>query len=172
MDQNKKNEIETKDGLAPFNDFQQVLKTHSVDGLFYIRLPVEWEPFESDRFRAKSKNDQTQISITNWNLNTKGQILNAEEINQQLTKLVLPQYEDFVANGGYEPHDDLIINEKDGFISKSFKVDAETQYYLTTLRSISENKTILTMFIIRDIGEYNPEMRARLLIIRSMMQYV
>ena len=160
-----KSKVEGNNGVAPFDDFTMVTKTYLVDGIYSIGLPVDWKPFESDRFRAKTDDGKTQISITNYNMKLDGTC----SIEEELKKLVLPQYEDFITGGGYVPYDDLIVNEK--YISRSFKIDNETQYYLTTINSINGNN-ILTGFIIRDIDEYRPQMRAFLLNIASMMMFV
>ena len=161
----QKSKPESNNGVIPFDDFTMVTKTFLIDGIYSIGLPVGWKSFESDRFRAKTDDGKTQISITNWNMKLDGTC----SIEEELRKLVLPQYEDFVTGGGYMPYDDLIVNEK--YISRSFKIDNETQYYLTTINSINENN-ILTGFIIRDIDEYRPQMRAILLNIASMMMFV
>ena len=149
-------------GVVPFNDVTCVMKPYIVDGMLRVNIPVHWEPYESDRFRAKSKDGKTQISITNWKIAD-----SALPIAEQLINMVNPLYERFVVEGGYEPHNDFIAN--DAYISKSFKVDEETQYYLTTMNQ-AHGKTIATGIIVRDIGEYDPEMRATLLIIASSIQ--
>ena len=150
--------------VTKFDDFGLTLKFHLVDDLFIIGLPVQWESFKSDRFRAKTKDERTQISITTWNLKDDIQ----PPFDHELKEIVLPQYEDYVNKGGYEPHDDLIINEK--YISKSFKVDDETQYYLMTMNNVN-GETYLTNLIIRDIGKYDPQKRAALLSIVSTMKF-
>ena len=157
-------------GFVPFDDFSLVLKRHLVDSLYYIGLPVGWEPYQSDRFRAKTSDDKTQISITNWKLGTNGRLFSEQEIKRFLEENVIPQYSKYVDEGGYEPYDDLVINEN--YISKSFKVDKETQYHLSSLVNIAEDKTYLTGFIIRDLDNYSPEMRATLSIIQGTMNFV
>ncbi len=152
-------------GVIPFEDFTLVLKTHLVDSLFTIGLPAGWEPYQSDRFRAKTQDNKTHISITTWKLNSD----NKPAGRQQLEAIILPLYEKFVTEGAYEPYDDLIIN--DTYISKSFKVDEETQYYLTVMNKSGKN-TYQTGFIIRDIGDYNPQLRAALLNITASMQFI
>jgi len=138
-------------------------KVHAVDGILKIELPEYWESFESDRFRAKSSDGKTQISITNFGMDIK------QSLGETLLKnITLPLYERFVAEGGFEPHDDLIVNDR--FISKSFKVDEETQYYLTAINMIG-GKVIQTAIIVRDIGEYNLELRKILLSIAETIQF-
>jgi hypothetical protein len=134
-----------------------------VDSLFYIGLPVGWEPFESDRFRAKTIDGKTQISITNWITNE-----NCAFDEKTFRESNLPLYKKFVDEGEYEPYDDLIANDK--YISKSFKVDAETQYYLTTANNIGD-KFLRTDFIIRDIGDYDHKMRRLLQVIMASMKF-
>ena len=150
-------------GVVPFDDFKLVMKVHVVDSLFRIGLPVGWGPYESDRFRAKTQDGKIQISITNWHKKD-----NAPMGQEELKATVLPTYKSFVEEGGYEPYDDLIVNDK--YISKSFKVDDETQYYLTTTNNI-DGRIIITGFIIRDIAEYDPQMRATLLNIVATMMF-
>jgi hypothetical protein len=124
-----------------------ILKTHTVNGLFYIGLPVDWKPFESDRFRAKTQDGKTQISITNYRIS---EVHTINKLFFEDWKLHL--YDDFVTKGGYEPYDDLLANNQ--YISKSFKVDEETQYYLTTAKALVDS-TMVTDIIIRDIGNYD-----------------
>ncbi len=152
-------------GVIPFEDFTLVLKTYIVDSLFTIGLPAGWEPYPSDRFRAKTQDGKTHISITNWKFNSDNKPLD----RQELEAIILPLYEKFVTEGAYEPYDDLIVN--DTYISKSFKVDEETQYYLTTINKSGES-FYQTGFIIRNIGDYNPQLRAALLNIVASMKFV
>ena len=81
---------------------------------------------------------------------------------------MLPLYDKYVDEGGYVPYDDFFINKNQ--ISKSFKIDDETQYYLTTINTIG-GRTVLSSFIIRDIGMYDPKMRATLLNIVATMKF-
>jgi len=85
-----------------------------------------------------------------------------------LKEVTLPLYDRFEAEGGFEPYDDLIVNDK--FISKSFKVDKETQYYLTAINMVG-GKVIQTAIIVRDIGEYNLELRKILLNIAETIKF-
>jgi len=138
-------------------------KVHAVDGILKIELPEYWKPFESDRFRAKSSDEKTQISITNFGKDIK------QPVGEALLKdVTLPLYDRFVAEGGFEPYDDLIVNDK--FISKSFKVDGETQYYLTAINVVG-GKVIQTAIIVRDIGDYNLELRKVLLNIAETIRF-
>jgi hypothetical protein len=158
-------ELGNMQGVVSFEDFTLIFKTHSVDEIFWIGLPIGWEPFESDRFRAKTQDEKTKISITNWVLADESQIADG----QQLKTRVLPLYEKFIVEGGYEPYDDLIANKK--YISRSFKVDEETQYYLTAINNV-ESKQYRSDFIIRDMDKYNPQMRAILLNIVASMKFI
>lgn len=124
-------------------------------------LPVGWEPYESDRFRTKTQDDKTCLSITNW-------ILDDRLSPTQRQTNVLALYDKFVQGGGYEPYADLII--QDSYISQSFRVDSETQYYLTRFSTVGD-KTYQSGFIIRDIGAYDPQMRATLLQLVHTMKF-
>ncbi len=138
-------------------------KVHFLYHYFTVELPSDWEPFESDRFRAKTKDESTQISITVFS--KKGEnTIDADFFKELKLKL----YDLFVVEGEYEPHEDLLTEEN--FISKSFKVDDETQYYLTTAYNIN-GKTFVMDFIIRNTGDYNAEMRNTLLEIKDSVQY-
>lgn len=129
-------------------EFKKVL----VDDFFIIDLPADWEPYESDRFRAMTPDGKTQISIKSY-VGPDADIT----INDQYFKdLKLALYDRFVTEGEYEPYDNLFVN--DACISKSFKVDDETQHYLTTARKI-DGRLIVTDLIIRDIGGYDPKMQ-------------
>lgn len=154
-----------KDGVAPFENFTVVLETHLVDSLYWVGIPADWTPFASDRFRAKTQDGKTQISITNWVIDSGEESVGEE----QLKASVLPLYKSFVEEGGYEAYDDLIVNNN--YISKSFKVDEETQYFLTMLNKKGD-KVYQSSFIIRDIAEYNPQMRATLLNIAATVKFV
>ena len=153
---------EKQSGVKEFEDFTTVFKVHVVDSFFTIGLPVSWEPYESDRFRAKTQDDKTHISITTWNLNSDVPI-----DKPFIESRALHLYEKFVTEGGYEPYDDLVVTDE--YISKSFKVDEEIQYYLTKLYKVN-GSVHQTGFIIRDIGDYNPQMRATLLNIAGTMK--
>jgi hypothetical protein len=135
------------------DDFLFVLdsKEYLIDDMFIVKLPINWLPYASDKFRAKTKDNKTQISIVNYAKE------GTECIDSQFFKnLKLELYDRYVSEGKYEPYDDLIVNND--FISKSFKVDKETHYYLTKAYNVDDN-TIITEFIMRDIGNYNVQMR-------------
>ena len=151
-------------GVVPFDDFKLVMKVHVVDSMFRIGIPVGREPYDSDHFRAKTQDDKIQSSITNWHKKDS----NAPMGQEELKATVLPTYKRFVEESSYEPYDDLIANDK--YISKSFKVDDETQYYLTTTNNI-DGRIIISSFIIRNIAEYDPQMRATLLNIVATMMF-
>lgn len=159
---NLKNKSDDKQGVVPFEDFKLIMKPYIVDGIYSIGIPVGWNVFESDRFRCKTEDEKTQMSITNWNID------NPSSNEDELRSRVLPLYDKYVDEGGYVPYDDFFINENQ--ISKSFKVDNETQYFLTTINAIG-GKTVLSSFIIHDIGTYDPQMRATLLNIVATMQF-
>lgn len=132
--------------------FVQEFNKYLVDDLLIIGLPVEWIPFESDRFRAKTSDDKLQMSIVNYQINAKDLKIDAEFFKG----LKLELYDKFVNEGEYEPYDDLKVT--DSFICKSFKVDEETQYYYTTSRVI-DDMIVTTDIIVRELGEYNDKMQ-------------
>jgi len=138
------------------------MRTHLVDGIYRVGIPDSWNVYESDRFRAKTEDGRTEISITNWSSKE------PFSIEKDLKERFLRLYEQFVSEHGYEPYDDFVFN--DNKISKSFKVDDETQYYLSTINVMGE-QNILTQFIIRDNGNYDPQIRATLALIVSTMQF-
>ncbi|MCF6360537.1 MAG: hypothetical protein L3J29_07220 [Cyclobacteriaceae bacterium] len=130
-------------------------KEHLIDNFFIVKLPIDWIPYKSDRFRAKTKNGKLQMSIINY-ANQTGEI----EVNSDFFKeLKIDLYAKFVTEGGYEPYDDLIVTND--FISKSFKVDDETQYYLTTARNVN-GRGIITEIIIREFDDYSTNMTSLL----------
>ena len=144
-------------------EFQLELRPYTVDNVYTVKLPVEFVPYESDKFRAKTEDGKTTISITNWKVNGEKPI-----INQQFFKeLILKLYDRFVTEGEYEPYDDLKITDE--FIRKSFKVDEETQYYFTSAKIIND-EVIIIDFIIREIGNYNRYMQPTLEIINKSIQ--
>lgn len=135
---------------------------HLIDDCFIVKLPTDWIPYQSDRFRAKTKNEKLQISIINY-ANQTGEI----EVNTDFFKeLKIDLYQKFVTEGGYEPYEDLSVTNN--FISKSFKVDDETQYYLTTARNVN-GRTIITDIIIRDFNDYSTTMTSLLQEISNSM---
>jgi len=160
---NHKNTADNAHGDVANDEFVLTMKRYSVGGMYNVGIPANWNFYNSDRFRAKTEDGKTQISITSWIISNPG---TNEEV---LKSMVLPLYDNFVTEGGYEPYDDFFINANQ--ISKSFKVDNETQYHLTLLNDV-RGKNIVTSFIIRDIGKYDPEMRATLLCIANTMQFV
>lgn len=134
-------------------EFETDFKKHLIDELLLISLPVDWIPYESDRFRAKTNDGKLQMSIVNY----ENQHKNGIKIDSQFFKeLKLELYDMFVSEGEYEPYDDLKVTNT--FITKSFKVDEETQYYYTTARNIN-GRLIITDIIVREIGEYNKKMQ-------------
>ena len=144
-------------------EFQLELRPHEVDNLFIVKLPTEFIPYESDKFRAKTEDGKKTISITNYRLNGEKPAIN----KQFFEELKLDLYERFVTEGEYEPYDDLKVTDE--FIRKSFKVDEETQYYFTSARII-DGSLIVTEFIIREIGGYNRYMQPTLEIINKSIQ--
>ena len=134
-------------------EFVVDMRPHEIYGIFAIRLPADWEPFESDRFRAKSPDESTMLSITLYGSEDSSGFINSEFFkNAQLG-----MYERFVIEGGDEPYDDPLITDE--FISQSFKVDDETQYYLTTARKL-DDQIVIANIIIRDLGAYDMRLRA------------
>jgi len=151
-------------GVIPFENFNLVLQYQEVEGLYRIALPADWEPYESDRFRTKSKDGKTLLSITVW------RIKDEEPITEQYIRDCMTSiFEGFVTEGGYIPYNDFISNDK--YVSKSFKVDNETQYYLHVFHTTEFGK-FRSGLIIRDIGDYNPQMRATLQVIVSTIQFL
>lgn len=119
---------EDKDAFA----FSLELRSHIVDDFFIIKLPTEFIPYESDKFRARTEDCKKAILIANYQ-----KPWNGEKINQKFfEKLKLHVYNLFVQDGGYEAYDDLKITDE--FIRRSFKVDEETQYYFTSSRIIDD----------------------------------
>jgi hypothetical protein len=161
----KKEELNVSEADKGNFKFQLELRPHVIDNLYTIKLPVEFIPYESDKFRAKTEDGMKTISITNY-------LLDSEKskpiINKQFfEKLKLDTYDIFVTEGEYEPYDDL--KATDEFIRKSFKVDEETQYYFTSAKIIDDELLIIE-FIIREIGEYNRSMQPTLEIINRSIQ--
>ncbi len=137
------------------NEFEFIidLKKHLVDNFYIISLPANWKQYKSDRFRAKTNDDKLQVSITNYANQSNGDF----KINSSFFKdLKLHLYENFVTEGEYEPYDDLKVTDK--FITKSFKVDEETQYYYTTAKNVN-GQLVITDIIVREVGEYNKKMQ-------------
>jgi len=157
---NKRKQEEENEGFEFITDF----KKHLIDNLLIVNLPVDWIPFESDRFRAKTNDEKLQMSLVNYENKANNEI----KIDSQFFKdLKLSLYENFVTEGEYEPYDDLKIS--DNFIAKSFKVDDETQYYYTTARKIN-GQLIVTDIIVREIGDYDKKMQPLLQIIGRSME--
>jgi hypothetical protein len=125
---------------------------HSLYGIFAIRLPADWEPYESDRFRAKTRDETTQLSVTLYQGDASS-VINSEFFRNSQMGL----YRRFVTEGGYEPYDDLLV--KDAFITQSFKVDEETQYYLTSAHRRGD-ELFLANIIIRNLSGYDTRLRA------------
>ncbi|MDR2918667.1 MAG: hypothetical protein LBV72_04795 [Tannerella sp.] len=144
----KTSEIKRTEAEKGSVEFQLELRPHLVDNFFVMKLPVEFVPYESDKFRAKTDDGKKMITITNYQTEWKGNAIDKHFFEE----LKLNLYEVFVKEGGYEPYDDLVVTDQ--FIRKSFKVDEETQYYFTSARVIGD-KVIMTDFIVREIGPYN-----------------
>jgi len=144
--------------------FQLELRPHTVDNFFTVKLPTEFIPYESDKFRAKTEDGKKTISITNFQKTWNGETINKEFFED----LKLDTYNAFVNEGGYEPYDDL--KATDEFIRRSFKVDRETQYYFTSARIINGN-IVCTDFIVRELGGYNRIIMPMLEIINNSIEY-
>jgi len=153
----------SKEDRGGFN-FQLELRPHTVDNFFTVKLPTEFIPYESDKFRAKTEDGKKTISITSFQKPWNGEIINQKFFED----LKLDTYKVFVNEGGYEPYDDLKVTDE--FIRKSFKVDKETQYYFTSARIINNN-LVITEFIIREIGGYNRVTMPMLEIINNSIEY-
>lgn len=144
-------------------EFQLELRPHLVDNFFVIKLPVEFVPFESDKFRAKTADETKMITITNYQKEWTGEAVDKRFFEE----LKLSLYEVFVNEGGYEPYDDLVVTDR--FIRKSFKVDEETQYYFTSARIIGDN-VIITDFIVRETGAYNRTVMPMLEVVNASIE--
>ncbi|WP_165748742.1 hypothetical protein [Cellulophaga sp. Z1A5H] len=145
-------------------EFEVDLKKHLIDNFYIIRLPITWNSYDSDRFRAKTNDGKLQMSIANYTSQDKKDI----KINSSFFKdLKLELYDQFVTEGEYEPYEDLKIT--DDFITKSFKVDQETQYYYTTAKNVN-GQLVITDIIIREIGAYNKKMQPLLQIIGKSIE--
>jgi hypothetical protein len=132
-------------------------KNHLIDTIITISIPADWIPFKSDRFRTATQDGKTKMSVTNYEKQNSAQM----DVNEQFLKdLKLPLYEKFKTEGGYEPYNDL--ESTDSYIMQSFKVDEETQYYLSTANSI-KGSVVCTDIIIREIAEY--DLKTRLLLL-------
>ena len=151
---------EEKEEFTFITDF----KKHLIDNLLIVNLPVNWIPYESDRFRAKTDDGKLQMSLVNYENKEKNNVA----INSQFFKdLKLDLYDVFVTEGEYEAYDDLKVS--DSYITKSFRVDEETQYYYTTAKNVN-GRLIITDIIVRDIGAYNKKMQPLLQIIGHSME--
>lgn len=159
----KTSEIKRTEAEKGSVEFQLELRPHLVDDFFVIKLPVEFVPFESDRFRAKTADETKMITITNYQTEWKGDAIDKRFFEE----LKLNLYEVFVKEGGYEPYDDLVVTDE--FIRKSFKVDEETQYYFTSARKVGDN-LIVTDFIVREIGSYNRTIMPTLEVINKSVE--
>ncbi|UIR57003.1 hypothetical protein LZQ00_04105 [Sphingobacterium sp. SRCM116780] len=144
--------------------FQLELKPYLIDNLLTIQLPIEFIPYESDKFRAKTENGKKSISIASYQKEWKGENINKKFFEE----LKLNLFDRFVNEGGYEAYDDLKVTDE--FIRKSFKVEEETQYYFTSARLINNN-LIITEYIIREIGLYNRYMMPTLEIINRSVTF-
>ena len=145
----KKQKQDTKESAAQKNEH---ITSFVVDNLFQITTVSDFKKVDGDRFRLATEDDKVRLSISNY-LSTDS----IEKVNKEyLKEIILPLYKDYQENGGYEAFDDL-ITEND-HISQSFKIDNETQYYLTTVKEWG-GQTVLTTFIIRDIDEYSEDVR-------------
>lgn len=145
----KKQKQEAKESTAQNKDH---ITTFVVDDIFQISTVSDFMKVDGDRFRLATEDGKVRLSISNY-LSTD----NIEDVNKEyLKELILPLYKDYQESGGYEAYDDL-ITEND-HISQSFKVDDETQYYLTTVKKWGD-QTVLTTFIMRDIDEYSEDAR-------------
>ncbi|MBL4746156.1 MAG: hypothetical protein JKY08_07285 [Flavobacteriaceae bacterium] len=142
---------------------KSTFKEHLIDDFLIVTLPIDWIPYESDRFRARTTNEKLQMSIINYGNQTGERIVNAAFFKE----LKLELYERFVTEGEYEPYEDLIVTNN--FITKSFKVDDETQYYLTTARNVN-GRLIITDIIIRELDDYSTDMSLLIQEISNSMQ--
>ena len=128
-----------------YSDFNKMI----VDNIYLIDIPSEWNKFESDRFRVKSKNNKIQLSITNYIKKLEsGNGVDIENLKSQF----LPLFDKFINEGGYVSNGDLDIGEN--YIYQSFAVDKETQYYYYTSKSI-KNLEVVIAIIIRQLGKLN-----------------
>lgn len=159
----KTNEIKLPETEKKNFDFQLELRPHLVDNFFVMKLPVEFIPFESDKFRAKTADEKKMITITNYQKEWSGEAIDKRFFEE----LKLNLYEVFVKEGGYEAYDDLVVTDE--FIRKSFKVDEETQYYFTSARIIGDH-VIITDFIVREIGLYNRTMMPTLEVVNKSIE--
>ena len=131
-------------------------KVVSVDDIYLITVPAEWNQFESDRFRMRNDSETIQFTVSNY---AKGNV-NAEFSVEDLKTLMIPLLEDFVTGGGYESLNDREIGKN--YISQSFKVDEETQYYFYTWRNVRQSQFVISHFVIRAIGPFDQRLKDEL----------
>ena len=130
-----------------YTDFHKVL----VDNMYLIDIPSDWLQFKSDRFRAKSKNNTIEFSVTNYLKNSSdAQRFGSDDLKNQF----LPLFKKFVNEGGYVSNEDLEIEEN--YIYQSFKVGKETQYYYYTSVDYKEQIIVIAM-ILRQKGKLHPK---------------
>lgn len=133
--------------LAP-DGYKQFL----VDNIFYIQAPDYFEFVESDRFRLKNADETKLVSITNW----AREGVTTKMTKEDLKSMILPLYKKYIEEGGFEAFNDL--ETENDYISQSFKVDDETQYYLTT-NNIINGRLIISGIIMRTSLDYSKENR-------------
>ncbi|WP_271404826.1 hypothetical protein [Tenacibaculum soleae] len=131
-----------------YTDFNTMM----IDNVYLIKIPKEWNKYESDRFRARTKNKKIDFSITNYGK----EISTPDNFGiEDLKNQFLPLFDKFVNEGGYVSNKDLEIGEN--FIYQSFKVGKETQYYYYTSRVIKNDLRVVIALIIRQIGKLEPK---------------
>lgn len=143
-----------KAGSAPQPTHHSVFVYNS----FYVDLPVDWVPYESDRFRTKGRLDGVQFSISSYSKPMQphafGVMMHEGLQNSE------GMFRNFVEEGGYIPNDDL--QRAETYLYQSFTVDEETQYYYHTYRKINA-ECFMIAFIIREVGAFNPLRRQQIL---------
>ncbi|SHN56478.1 hypothetical protein [Desulfovibrio litoralis] len=146
------NKLLTPPTMDESSDFKMVMEVHPLAGNLCIALPVEWVPFESDRFRAKNADGSVLVSVSVFSISPEqAASFSSSDYIQDQRGL----FQRFVDEGGYEPYDDF--HAEDTFVMQSFKVDEETQYYLHML--LQADELYLINIIIRNVGDYSLKMR-------------
>lgn len=140
-----------------------IYKRYWLSNVATIELPEEWEVSYIERFQAKSPNGKSILTIITYKDQEQA------HINQAFFEdLKLDFYQEYQEEG-FEPLDEPFISDQ--YIGKSFLGENEIQYHFTTAKN-EENGVLVTEFLLRSEGEFNPQMRDFLHKVGQSLQYV
>ncbi|TGV04478.1 hypothetical protein [Flavivirga rizhaonensis] len=137
-----------------------------VDDMYLLNVPIEWEEYESDRFRMRNSEETLLFSAIHYKKRIpKGNDFMVDDLKAEVQTV----FKKLKEEGCYIPVPDLIM--ENNYVYQAFKIGEEVQYFFYTFCKSSE-ELIQIRLNIREIGAYKTVIRDTLLEIGSSIRMV